>query len=238
MIRKIQILLFLLLIFIPGTALAVYSSPNYQANEVQFGAGGGLQNSANYQAQSSVGDLGVGNTTSPNYQAEGGFNTTTQPFLEVYVATGNIDMGTLSTLSTATANATFRVRDYQSSGYVVQSVSTPPKYGSHVIQPLLVPTTAQAGTEQFGMNLAANTSPKTFGALPTQEPNSTFGFGYATGNYSQTNRFMYNQNDVIARSDKSSGETDYTISYIMNISNTTPGGTYNFKQDLVVTATY
>lgn len=238
MLRKIQILLISVLLLAPGTALALYSSTNYQANEVQFGAGSGLGSSANYQAQTSVGDLGVGSISSANYQAEGGFNTTTQPFLEVYVASGNIDLGTLSTVSAATANATFRVRDYQSSGYVVQSVSKPPQYGSHDIQPLTTPTASAVGTEQFGMNLAANTSPKTFGAMPAQMPDSTFGFGYATNGYNLTNKYKYNQYDLIARSDKSSGETDFTISYIMNISNTTPGGTYNFAQNLVVTATY
>lgn len=239
MVRKIHSLIIIgVLLLLPGSALAVYTSPSYQANEVQFGVGSGLQSSASYQAQSSVGDLGVGNAKSSNFQTEAGFNTTATPFLEVFVASGSIDMGTLSTISTATATATFHVRDYLSSGYVVQSVSKPPHYGTHSIQPLLTPGASVAGTEQFGMNLAANTNPVTFGAMPAQVPDSTFGFGYATNGYELTNQFKYNQNDIIARSDKSSGETDFTISYIMNISNTTPGGTYIFNQDLVVTATY
>lgn len=222
----------------PGTAMAAYTSPNYSANEVQFGVGSGLQSSTNYQAQSSVGDLGVGNSTSPNYQTEAGFNTTTSPYLEAYVASGNIDLGALSTLSTAHTTATFHVRDYLSSGYIVQTVASPPSYATHTITPLASPTAATPGTEQFGMNLVANTSPANFGAAPAQVPDASFGFGYASSGYNTANKFKYNQYDTIAQSDKSSGETDYTISYIMNISNTTPGGTYRFNQDLVVTGTY
>lgn len=239
MTRKIHIILAVFIIMlVPGSAMAAYTSSNYQANEVQFGIGSDLQSSANYKAQSSVGDLGVGNASSPNFQTQAGFNTTTDPFIEAYVASGNINLGTLSTLTAATANATFHVRDYRSSGYIVQIVAAPPRYGSHSIQPLATPTSSAAGTEQFGMNLAANTSPTTFGAVPAQVPDSTFGFGYATNGYEQTNKYKYNQYDIIARSDKSSGETDFTISYIMNISNVTPGGTYNFKQDLVITGYY
>lgn len=241
MVRKIQtIIIALLLVAVISTpaAMAQYASSNYQANEVQFGIGSGLQNSTNYQAQSSVGDLGVGNTSSTNYQAYGGFNTTNVPFLEAYVANGNVDMGTLSTHAAATAIATFHVRDYQSSGYIVQTVAKPPHYFTHYIQNLGSPTASIPGNEQFGMNLVANTSPITFGANPAQKPDTTFGFGYAAPGYNTTNVYKYVQYDTIARSDKSSGETDYTISYIMNISNTTPGGTYTYNQDLVVVATY
>lgn len=237
-IKKLLSAAFLLAMICSPKVLAVYSSSNYSANEVQFGIGGGLQSSPNYQAQSSVGDLGVGNATSSNYQIEGGFNTTAAPFLEAYVAGGTIDLGSLSTIAAAHTTATFHVRDYLSSGYIVQTVGKPPTYGSHTIAPMTSGGTSSAGTEQFGMNLVANTSPANFGANPAQNPDASFGFGYAAPGYATVNNYKYNQGDVIAKSDKSSGETDYTVSYIMNISNQTPGGTYVYNQDFVVTATY
>jgi hypothetical protein len=80
-----------------------------------------------------------------------------------------------------------------------------------------------------------------------QVPGVTYSYGQAgngTGNtpstarYDQASQYMYRNGDVIAYSSKSSGETDYTISYIMNISNVTPGGRYTMNHVLVATATF
>jgi len=49
---------------------------------------------------------------------------------------------------------------------------------------------------------------------------------------------MYQKGDTIARATKSSGETDFTISYIFNTTNVTPGGTYTVNQVLVATSTF
>ena len=56
--------------------------------------------------------------------------------------------------------------------------------------------------------------------------------------YDTVNNFRYNTGDTIAQSDSSSGQTDYTISYIVNISPITEAGLYVFSQDLVVVGTY
>jgi len=50
--------------------------------------------------------------------------------------------------------------------------------------------------------------------------------------------FEYVQGSTIASSAKSSGETDYTISYIENISNVTPGGVFYMNDQLVAVPTY
>ena len=234
-------LLTVALAFMPATVLAdTYSSTNYRIDESQVGGvGGGQLNSTNYQGTISVGDTVVGNALGTNYQIEGGFNTTTTPFLEVYVNSGTIDLGTLSTAAAATTTSTFHVRSYLSSGYIVQIAAPPPTYnGSHSFANLLTPTASAPGTEQFGINLVANTSPATFGANPSQNPDASFGLGFAATGYNTPNLYKYVQYDTVAKSLKSSGETDYTISYIMNISNATPGGSYSYNQDLVVTATF
>jgi hypothetical protein len=103
---------------------------------------------------------------------------------------------------------------------------------------LSTPTASIPGTEQFGMNLVANTSPITFGANPSQNPSSVFSFGAAASGYNTANLYKYVQGSTIASSNSSSGETDYTISYIYNISNSTPGGYYLFNDVLVATATF
>lgn len=231
--------LFIASVLLPVQVWAQSSSPNYRIEESYFGIGGELDaSSPNYRSQQSAGETGVGNTSSTNYQANAGFNTKEEPYLEVYVTGGSTDLGALSSSTTATTTSTFYVRTYLASGYSVIIASDPPSDGTEQIDPLATQTASSTGTEQFGINLKANTSPATFGANPSQAPDSTFGFGYAAPGYDTANVYKYVKNDTIARSDKSSGRTDYTISYIYNIGSLSPAGTYIFSQDLVVIGTY
>lgn len=229
-----------LLLLAPAAAMAAQSSsPSYQVNEVFFGAGGALQDcSPSYCSKQSVGETGVGSTSSTNYQAHAGFNTDRTPFLQFIVNGTSTDIGVLNTSSTTKTTATFSVKNYLSSGYQVVTVSSPPKYNAYTMHNLSSPTASIPGTEQFGINLVANTSPATFGANPVQVPSSTFSFGAASPGYNTTNLYKYVPGDSIAYSNSSSGETDYTISYIYNISSITPGGTYSFNDVLVATATF
>ena len=227
------------LLAVPAIALAAQSSSShYQVNEVFFGAGGQLNTcSSNYCSKQSAGETAVGNPSSTNYQAHAGFNTDRTPFLQFIVNGTSTDIGVLSTSSTTTTTATFSVKNYLSSGYQVVSVSQPPKYNTYTMHNLTTPSTSVPGTEQFGINLVHNTSPSV-GANPVQVPSSSFSFGKAAGGYDTPNEYKYVPGDTIAYSNSSSGETDYTISYIYNISNITPGGTYDFNDVLVATATF
>lgn len=215
------------------------SSSNYRVNEVFFGSGGSLQNcSGSYCAKLSAGETTVGNTSSSNYQAQAGFNTDREPYLEFVVNNTNVNVGTLTSASTKTATATFSVKNYLASGYVVKHTAPGPTNGAYVINGLSTPTASAAGTEQFGINLVANTSPAAFGANPSQAPDATFSHGQVATGYNTPNLFKYVQNDTIAYSDVSSGTTNYTISYIFNVSNLTAGGTYTFRHVLVATSTF
>ena len=239
-----------LALFFGGVALAQYSSPNYQSNEVFFGSGGDTgQSSPNYQAQASVGSLGVGQYSSGNYQAYSGFLTPNEPFLEMAIDSGPVNLGTLSLSATATGSATFHVRAYIDSGYTVQTVSQPPSMtsgaGSHTLAGMGLGAPV-VGTEQFGINLVHNTIPTTFGADPAPQPDSTYAFGQAASGYSTSNQYQYNAGDTIVCTGSGGtcgnasgwGQTDYTISYIANISLVTPAGSYSVNQDLVAVATY
>jgi hypothetical protein len=76
------------------------------------------------------------------------------------------------------------------------------------------------------------------GSDPVQVPSSSFSFGAAAANYNTACNFTYNNGDTVAQSTQSSGETDFTISYLFNISSITPGGTYTMNQSLVATSTF
>ncbi|MEO7364154.1 MAG: hypothetical protein ABIV43_01450 [Candidatus Saccharimonadales bacterium] len=226
---------------VPAIALAAQStSNNYQVNEVFFGSGGELNAcSTNYCSKQAAGDLAVGNTASPNYQAQAGFNTDRQPFIEFTVSNTNVDLGKLSTSTTKTATANFTIKAYLAHGYTVVNASDPPVNNGYQMQAITTaPTAASAGTEQFGINLVSNTSPVTFGADRTFTPDSTFSSGLVAPDYSNHDLFIYRKNDVIAYSNASSSYTNYTVSYIFNISSVTPGGTYELRHVLVATATY
>jgi hypothetical protein len=95
------------------------------------------------------------------------------------------------------------------------------------------------GTEEFGINLVANTAPTSFGSNPSPQPDGTFATGQAATGYDTTNNFQYSQGAVIAESNANGwGLTNYTISFIANISVLTPAGAYSAAQDLVAVATY
>lgn len=224
-----------------ATVFAQHVSPSYQVEETQFGAGGELDaSSPSYKAQSSLGSLGVDPTTGTLYKAYSGFLTPNEPFLEMTVTTSLVNLGTLDTATAKTGTANFSVRAYTNSGYTVTTVSSPPTAaGGFTLSPMTSQGASAAGTEQFGINLRANTSPATFGADPSPQPDSSFADGQAATGYSTVNQYKYNTGDVIANSNTSGwGLTIFTISYIANINSITEAGSYSMDHDLVVIPVY
>jgi hypothetical protein len=229
---------------IPGVFAQVPSSSNYSVPESAFGAGGELEaTSASYDARGAAGLIGVGEGGSGSYTTLAGFITPDEEYVELVIPVTTVDLGGGSPLDPGTAGsgtATFSVRAYLNDNYVVISPRNPPtNEGGAQIDPMTTATTYNASVEQFGMNLVANTGPVTQGANPSLLPNASFASGEAAPGYNTANNYQYNAGDVIARSiTRGYGETQYTISYVMNILPTTPAGLYRMEQDLVVTATF
>ena len=214
------------------------TSPHYQVSETQFGSGATLDScSGQYCAQASIGDMATGRSKSPSSTATFGSNTDSAPLLEVIIDPGQSNLGTLTTEKTASKTMIVKIRNYLSSGYIMQIVGVTPQYNGHSLQALTTPAASKAGTEQFGMNIVANTSPQ-LGAAPVQVPSANFSYGKAEPGYDVANQFKYVSDDVIARSNSETGETDYTISMIINVSNTTPAGHYSADYAAIVTPTY
>lgn len=221
------------------------SSTNYKVDQTYFGTGSEQDlNSTNYKGQATVGDLGVGMTESTNYRAYAGFNTTDEPYLEFVVTGSNIDLGYINPTESRTANATFYVRAWQASGYVVRTESDPPtnQSGGYQITPLAAQSVSAPGTRQFGINLAANIRSDVgytpFGTGPVQVPDATFAFGYVAAGYDSPDLFKHIKSEAIAQADESSSITTYTVSYLFNIDEITPSGRYDFNHVMVATATY
>ena len=215
------------------------SSSHYQVNEVFFGTGGELKacSGNQYCSKQSAGELTVGNTKGDQYQAQAGFNTDRMPYIEVNVSKSLVDLGVVKPDTTGSNYAVFSVKSYLADGYVVQITGPAPTYDGRAIAALVTPTASSQGTEQFGINLRANTTPAV-GSEPVQTPDDTFSFGTYAAGYDTANAFKYQSGDIIAQSSKSSGYTTYTISYIMNVSAVTPAGEYKALQSIVATAKF
>ena len=219
------------------------SSTNYSIEESTFSSGSEIDsNSSNYNSRISAGNLGVGISESGSYIGQVGFITPDEEYVELVVPVTTINMGVLTPGTPGTGTATFTARAYLNDNYVVYTLKGPPtNENGDVISPITTAAAFDSAVEQFGINLVANTSPVTQGAAPSRQPvdNGEFAFGEASPGYNTTNLYQYNDGDSIARSvSKGFGETDYTISYILNITSTTPAGLYTMQQNLVITATY
>lgn len=191
--------------------------------------------STNYSAINSGNDIAVGDASSTNYNISTGSNTTNDPNLSFAITSPTPTFGSFNATAGTVTTATFSVLNYTSFGYTVQITGTAPTNGSHTITPLATQTASTAGTEQFGINLVANTSPSSVGANPD---NGNYGFGTVNANYGTSNQYRFVSGDTIASAPKSSGQTNYTISYLVNVSPITPGGVYTSNQTLIVTGTY
>lgn len=226
------------LVFAPH-AYAQSSSNNYKVEESFFGTGGELEaSSPNYKAKQSAGETAVGNASSSEYQFNAGFNTSDAPLLELAVDGGVYDLGVLDAAQARFTSANFSVRNYLSQGYSVQFSGQPPQeFTGHMLTPIDPLAQSAPGTEQFGINLRDNTTPNV-GNEPVQIPDSTFSFAQVVNGYDQPDWFKFVDGDIIAASNKSSGKTSFTISFIANISKDTPAGEYGGSFSVIVTPTF
>lgn len=138
-------------------------------------------------------------------------NTATEPFS---------DLGNLSPAITSAAQSQMVIATNAENGYSMWVVGTPMTSGSNVL-------TAMAGgpavrnTSQFGMNLRANGAPSV--GQDVQGP----GAGAVTANYNTPNNFRFSSGDILATSPTPDDNRKYTVSYIVNIPSSQPGGVYS-----------
>ena len=232
---KLALLIALLVVGGAGSAMAdTPSSPNYQLTEAEFGAGATIEScGSQYCASASIGGMtgtGSGGESSADF---GSIPDEQEPLLEVIIENGPSDLGVLAIDQTATQQTIIKVRNYLSNGYAMQVMGQPPAYGDHRLEAASQPSASSPGKEQFGLNLVTNTEPPV-GKDPIQVPSSGFSFGEVTDDYQTANRFKYVSGDVVALSRRESGQTEYTLSMILNVSGNTPAGHYASDFSIVV----
>lgn len=243
-VRQIVVILAVLLIA-PAVAIAQNSSSsNFQVFEAQFGSGGIDEQCSGGQfcAQGSLGANAVGRQSSANFDAEAGILTQNAEFLEFVINDSFVDLGELTPSTTGTGTASFYIRSYTSSGYVVLSLGDSLESSTEKIDPLTTGTTSQQGTEQFGINLVDNTAPD-IGANFVNVPDDTFADGAISTGYGVIDEFRFVSGESIVQSpatvgNQGVGRTDYTVSYIANVGTLTPAGTYIMQHELIAVPTY
>lgn len=201
-----------------------------------------ISTSNNYQMIDSGFEGTAGSTgCSGSYCAQSGMESGGEtPILEVSVSSGDSELTQLSVDKVATKEASITVKNYLSYGYTVQIVGDVPKYDSHTIATSATPVAIQAGVEYFGINLVENTS-LDVGKNPVQSPTDGTVFGTVADNYNQVDKFAYTSGDTVARGESTMqevGQTTYTLSMAMAISNVTPAGQYATDLSVVVVPVY
>lgn len=219
-----------------SAALAARSSATYTIYEDFIGAGGLVEESdpstPTYKLGESIGDTGIGDSSSTSYSTSGGYTTTPDPALTFTVNTSSINFGNLNSTMTATGTATFSVINYTTSGYIVTIDGATLTSGGNDINALATPTASAAGTEQFGINLKDN-------ATPNIGAEASGGNGAAATNYNAADLYKYVAGDTLANATRNSGQTNFTLSYIVNINIvSTPTGAYSATHTLICTGTY
>lgn len=219
------------------TAMAETSvSPNYRVTETQFGTGTTVHGcSDQYCARVSIGDI---DGTAPPVQntAEFSEDVGSDPLIEVIIEAGASSLGVLTTEQTATKSTSVKISNHLSGGYSLQIMGTPPKFDGHVLATPSTPTASVPGTEQFAINLASNDTPK-IGSAPIQKPSDTTAVR-VDERYSMSDLFMYSSGDVVVQNTADSGLSEYTISMIVNIANSTPAGHYFGDFSVLVVPAY
>lgn len=220
---------------VPARALELQSA-NYTLREGSIGSGSLNQSSStSYRITDATGDIGIGNSASSNYNLSAGTKTPVDPTLSFAITSGAINFPAFSASAASMTTSTFTVLNYTSYGYVVQVAGTAPTNDGHTLPAMTSTGPSTPGTEQFGINMVANTSPFNIGANPD---NGGYGFGAAAANYATPNAYRFVSGETIASAPKSSGVTNYTISYLVNVAGLTPGGQYKSDITLIVVGTY
>lgn len=148
-------------------------------------------------------------------------------------ATGSsLNLGTLTTSTTGSGTSQLGAATNAGSGYAITVAGSTLTAGAYTITANSSNAASTQGTEQFGLNLAANTTPSV-----GQAPDGT-GTGTATANYATSNSYRFVTGETIASTSAADNFRRYTVSYIANAAGATEPGTYSTTLTYVCTATF
>lgn len=132
------------------------------------------------------------------------------------------DMGTLDPESTLVAHSQMAVGTNATAGFAITVNGTSMSAGLNVIDTPDAPTESTPGTNQFAINLVANSDP----AIGS-DPDGPFTNAVPATDYGEPNKYKFVSGDVVAYSPNVSLIRRFTVSYIVNVSPNLHAGVYS-----------
>jgi len=131
------------------------------------------------------------------------------------------NMGTLDSESTLVAKSQMAVGTNATAGFAITAFGIPLAAGTSVIDGIESPAQSTIGTNQFGINLVANSDPAI-----GDDPEGIWTNALPTPDYGIPNQYKYVSGDVVAESPNVSLMKKFTVSYIVNASPYLRAGVY------------
>lgn len=144
----------------------------------------------------------------------------------------SVALGALTSGTTGTGTSTMTVGTNGKTGYSVAYTGNTLTSSEGTIAAMSAAAGSSQGSNQFGMNLVANTTPFIGSAI------SGSGTGTASTGYNTANQFKFNSTDTVATSAGPTNNNTYTVSYIANVNNLTPAGAYSTDINYTATAKF
>jgi len=132
------------------------------------------------------------------------------------------DLGELDTRSTLNAQSQMAVGTNASGGFAITANGSTMSAGTSVIEPINQLSESKVGSDQFGINLVENTVPAV-----GKNPEGDWTNAVASPDYSIPDRYKYKAGDVVAFSPNVSLMKKFTVSYIVNSSQSLRPGVYS-----------
>lgn len=220
--KIIKIIIFSLFLVMGQQVMASMSSNNYTVWIDTLSSGGGGITSTNYSINSNISSQVNQPGSSTNFSEKSGFSAIDdEPTVGFTITSATLNFGELSASSTSYSSNTFFAYTNSIAGYSIKVYGSPLNNTNHTLSAIgSTPAASSIGTEQFGLNLVANT-------VPVIGQNPSGGSGQAVTNYDTANSFAYTSGDAIAEAANFSFQTEFTVSMIVNIAKETPAGTYD-----------
>jgi hypothetical protein len=161
------------------------------------------------------------------------------PTLSFAIGSVTCDLGVFSVTTTKSCTHTIAASTNAQSGYVISYIPTTTlTSGANTITAMASQAASVVGSEQFGLNLKANTTAGSFTAADFGADPSG-GIGTVATGYSIADQFKFATAGAnVAQSTGASATTTYTASFIANIAVTTEAGTYSTPVTYNIIATY
>lgn len=142
-----------------------------------------------------------------------------------------INLGELSKTSANFSTSQFAGATNDVGGYSTYLAGSTMSSGINTIPPLISPAPSVPGTSQFGLNLVANSKPD------VGRNRTGGGTAVPSGGYGSPNQFKFEEG-IIAASPFSTNFNVFTVSYLVNVSNSQKPGIYTTTVTYIATAAF